>query len=187
MAIEFARLLGTKLGQRVRTVLAQVALFGAEGDDANAEQAENCEVFHPVGFVSRPASGSATAEAVVIREGYEVHVLCFVDKNDTVHDCPEGGAEMYSPKEPSCRVRVMPNGDVEIIPKNGQKVYVGAPSGTGGMQPVGLGTSIKTQLDEIRSKFATHIHPASGSIVISPTATLINATPDVEADNVNVK
>lgn len=122
--IEFAKLLRTQLGQNVRTVLAHIAAFGMEGDEPNAEQAENCETLHPVGFVSRPAKDSPTAEAVIVRDGDEVHVLFFLDKTQDLHDCEEGEAQVYSPKEPSCRIRIRATGSIEITAKSGQDVIV---------------------------------------------------------------
>lgn len=193
--IEFAKLLKSSLGQRVRTVLAQVAMFGSEGDDENAEQSENCEALHPIGFVSRPTSGSGSAEAVIVRDGDEVHVLFFLDKTDALHDCEEGEAQVYSPKEPSCRIRFRASGDIEILPKDGQKVYVGAPNGTGGMEPAGLGTSIKNQLNALKSYIDGHTHIAG--TLAAPNGTVTGTSgvpsrgspsvPDVEADNVVVK
>lgn len=121
--IEFARLIKSTLGVRVRTVLAQVAMFGSEGDDANAEQAENCEVLHPVGFVSRPVA-SSTTEAVIFRDHDEIHVLLFLDKGGALHDCAEGEAQVYSPKEPTCRIRFGADGSLKIDSKSGQDVVL---------------------------------------------------------------
>lgn len=129
--IEFAKLLRTQLGQNVRTVLAHIASFGMEGDEPNAEQAEKCEALHPVGFVSRATKDSPTAEAVIVRDGDEVHVLFFLDKTDTLHDCEEGEAQLYAPKEPTCRIRMRISGDIEITAKSGQNVII-----NGGSTPV---------------------------------------------------
>jgi len=116
--IEFMKVTATRLGTRVRVVLAQLRGVGAEGDDDGAEPFDDAEVIHPLGFLSRPAL-SASLQAAVVRVGNDARVLAFVDKalarlEGTVNALEAGVARVFAPGNLNARVDWLPNGDVVI-------------------------------------------------------------------------
>jgi hypothetical protein len=121
--IEFAKVTRTSNGATVRTVLAQLRLTGAEGDDDRAEPAEDAEVIQPLGIVSRPVL-TATTEAVYVRIGDEIVVIGLIDKGAAVHDCEEGETQVHSQAEPACRTRYRASGLLQIESKAGEDIQL---------------------------------------------------------------
>jgi hypothetical protein len=121
--LDFFRVINTRLGSNVRTVLANLVGFGTTGDDDNAERADDCEVIQPIGLIARPVLDADT-EALVYRDGDEHVVIGFVRKSSTVHDCETGETQLYSDKEPLCRIRLRANGKIEITAKAGQDIVL---------------------------------------------------------------
>ena len=174
--LEFHKLLRTSLGTRVRTVLAHVVGFGMTGDDANAEQSEDVEVVHPVGFVARPVPDADT-EAVIYRDGDEVIVLFFVHKSSTVHTVEEGAAELYSPKEPTCVVKMRASGKIEITAKSGQDIVLNGGSAKVGRvgDAVAVASTMSTWISAVTS-YVNGIAP--GTLVLPTNFGTINAGAD---------
>jgi hypothetical protein len=118
--LEFAKVTAVRLGTRVRAVLAQLRAAGDEGDDDGAEGFDECEVVHPLGFVSLPATPLArTLEAAFVRDGDEGHVLALVDKalgvlGSGVNALAAGAAKVFAPGNLNARVDWLPSGDVVI-------------------------------------------------------------------------
>ena len=123
--LDLFRVINTRLGSNVRTVLANLVGFGTTGDDENAERHDDCEVVQPIGLVSRPVLDADT-EALVYDDGDERVVLGFVRKSSTLHDCETGETQLYGDKEPSCRVRCRASGKMEAFSKDGQDLVLNA-------------------------------------------------------------
>lgn len=147
---ETAKITGTSLGDQKRVLLAQLRILGEESDDDSAEPADDCEAISPLGLVARPAISSET-EAVIARDGSDVVALAIVDKSlarlDSDPSLEEGETRLYGAQEPAAIVRIKANGDIVILPKSGQKIYLGDPDST---QPAPLGTDLNTYLEELR-------------------------------------
>jgi len=125
LSLEFARLLASSVGTRFRTLLGHVAMNGNEdqNEEEDSERMDQCEVVQPLGLAARPKINKKT-ECVVLREGDEVVILGMLDKSGPVHDIEEGETQVYSPAEPSCRIRLRANGDIEITAKAARDVVV---------------------------------------------------------------
>ena len=147
---ETAKITGTSLGDQKRVLLAQLRILGEESDDDSAEPADDCEAISPLGLVARPAISSET-EAVIARDGSDVVALAIVDKSlarlDSDPSLEVGETRLYGAQEPAAIVRIKANGDIVILPKSGQKIYLGDPDST---QPAPLGTDLNTYLEELR-------------------------------------
>lgn len=98
-----------------RTMTAQCVGVGAEGDDANAERLDVCEVMHPSGFAAAPAL-TATTEAVAVRRGDELVVLFLIDKGATAQTVESGESRLYGvgASNSAAAVRIRASGAVEI-------------------------------------------------------------------------
>ncbi len=166
--VEFFHVLGTTLGQRVRTLVAQVRGLGRDGSDALsvpganagaatvAEPGDDVEVVQPLGLTARPAR-TRTLEAVVVRDGDEVVVLALVDKGlPTLSGLEEGETRLHGAAAGNVAacVRIKVNGDIEITPAEGRNVVL-----AGGASPAAHEGSATTG----------HTHPA-GALVAGPYA-----------------
>ncbi len=172
--MDFAKVTRTSNGQNVRTVLAQIKIYGDAGDDQNAETVDDAEVLHTVGFVARPPI-TPTLEALIERDGDDFVVLCFADKTDTLHDVEEGASEVYSPKEPSCRIRMRASGDIEITAKSGQNIIL-----NGGTKSIGR---VDDQV-QVTIPAGTFLTAASGGVM---NASAVTVTGKINAGANNVK
>ena len=123
--LEFHKLARTSLGTRVRTVLATVLGFGMTGDDENAETNEDCECIQPLGLCARPVPDEDT-EALVYVDGDERVIIGLVHKTSSLHTVEEGAAELYSPKEPTCVMKMRADGKIEVTAKSGQDIVLNA-------------------------------------------------------------
>ncbi len=87
-------------------------------------------------------------------------------------------------------ITVEGNGDIVIQATGDGKVFIG---GTEGTEPPGLGTSIKNHFDSLKADFDAHVHTTTATIgtggvgTISPPTSPFSSTPDVEADEVEIK
>lgn len=119
------RIITNSLGGSNRVVMAQVRGVGVDGQDDQAEPGDDCEVLHPLGFMSRatiPANGNAVT-MIGVRVGNDIIGLGVRDKSMpalTDSDLADGDAVMYSPGAPGSTVKMAANGDVTATVKSGQ-------------------------------------------------------------------
>lgn len=116
------RVMATRLGTRVSAMRAQLLGFGSSsGTSQDSEAPDDVEVIQPIGFASRPAISEHT-EALVLRLGNQVLVLCQFDKSvgqAQLATMDAGEARLYSPKEPTTTIRVRADGSVDVVSKTG--------------------------------------------------------------------
>lgn len=112
---------------QVRALLAQLRGAGESGRDEDAEAHDDVEVLMPLGLRVRPVQRESL-EAVVVERGDERVALFLVDKARVTGavEAEEGETQLHGLAEQSAVVRIRANGDLELIPKSGRKVYLGA-------------------------------------------------------------
>lgn len=143
--LRFFKLLATRIGARTSALRAQLRGFGTTGNDNAAESPDDCEVLQPIGFASR-VFPSETAEAVAVQISDQVVVLVQLDKSvgqAQLATMEPGEARLYSAKEPTCVVRCLADGSIEITSKTGQNVTMKADGQTAD-KPVAKEGSITT-------------------------------------------
>lgn len=98
-----------------RTATAQLVGAGTDGDDANAERIDGCEVAMPSGLASVPAL-TQTTEAYAVRRGDEAVVLVIIDKGAPPQVAESGETRLYGVGQSNNAsvVRIRANGDIEI-------------------------------------------------------------------------
>lgn len=122
--LRFFKLLATRIGASTSALRAQLRGYGSTGNDNEAESPDDCEVLQPVGFASR-VYPSANSEAVAVQISDQVVVLFQVDKSvgrAQLASMDSGEARLYSPKEPTCTIRVRADGSIDVVSKTGQNV-----------------------------------------------------------------
>lgn len=152
---EYPKITGSSLGTNARVLTVQLRGFGATGGDDDAAPYDAAEVVQPLGLKARPVA-SDTLEAVPLEKGEELLVLAMVDKGipTKLGDSPaleegETRLEGASKDNVAAMIRIKANGDIVVIPKSGQKVYLGGDTST---QPTPLGTDLNNYLDTLRNK-----------------------------------
>lgn len=185
MNVQKVKVVRTQLGTARRVLLASVAAAGNEGDDATAEQIDECEVFGTLGLMARPSNGASGAYALVVEDGDEMLVMLLQDKGLRTVSLDEGEVRLHgvNATNDASFVTIRGNGDIEIIPASGAKLYLGDAAAT---QKVGLGTNIAAHFSALKTAFDTHVHPETGGNTQVPTVPS-PAVPDVEATDVLVR
>lgn len=127
--LEFMRVTATRVGERVRVLLADLRGLGATGDDTNAEPGPLTEVVQPLGLLARPTI-TDTLEAVVARDGDELVAFGFVDKGDAaLSPTPEAGeTRLYNLAGAYLRCRA--DGSMDLVTASGDAIRLGAAGGT---------------------------------------------------------
>ena len=145
-----------------RTMTAQCVGVGAEGDDANAERLDVCEVMQPSGFAAAPAL-TATTEAVAVRRGDELVVLFLIDKGATAQTVESGESRLYGvgASNAATVIRIRASGAIEITSANNGHVTVTA-NGTGEIRLNGSSLKVAADTDPADLGSWTHV-PASGA------------------------
>ncbi len=148
--MQFFKLTATQLGTSARVLLAQVRGVGVTGEDDEAESMDSVEVLQPLGLDVRPVLTDDT-ELIGVREGPEIIGLFIIDKSraklSVSPELEEGETRLSGAKEPSCMIRMMANGDVVVIPKSGQKVFLGGDSST---QAMLMGDDVTQRLNDLK-------------------------------------
>lgn len=127
--IDTLRILATSLGARARVVLGRLRGVGTLGDPTSAEPADDAEVLHPLGFVSRPKFSGAsdeTHDAICYRDGDEVLVL-FVRKKsagllNVTPSLEEGETRLYAAGAVAAMFRLRPDGSAELLAGTGAPI-----------------------------------------------------------------
>jgi hypothetical protein len=124
--LEFCKVLLLDVSTTSRAITGSVAGAGAEGDDNGAERFDACEAPMPAGLMAVPALTSTT-EAVGVRRGDEMVLLCIIDKGAPAQTLESGETRVYGvgSANATAMIRIRANGDVEITPKAGQAVRIG--------------------------------------------------------------
>ncbi len=157
--LEFMKIVATRAGTSVRTLLADLRGVGQEDDDANAEPVSGAEMLFPHGFVARP-SLAATLEALVARIGDEVVALFPVNKGSAAFSptVEEGETRVYNVA--GAMVRLLSDGAIEIrqgatvvakVDTSGV-VHVGAASGA---SFVALATNVASELTALKTAISS--------------------------------
>ena len=121
--LRFAKVVRTKIGERARTLLANLRGLGDESGDDAAEALDDVEVLQPLGLFSRPVI-AAKLEALIAELGEEVVALVLGNKSQSALDVEEGETRLYGAKESSCRVRLRADGSIDIEAKSGAAIRI---------------------------------------------------------------
>lgn len=113
----------TRLGERARTLLAQIRGFGSEGADDSAEAQDDIEVVQPFGLLARPVI-AAGLELLGVEIGDSTLGLALLNKALSVLDVEEGETRLYGAKESSCRVRMRADGSIDVEAKSGAAIRI---------------------------------------------------------------
>lgn len=124
--LEFCKVLSLAASSTSRAVTGSVADAGAEGDDNGAERFDDCEAPMPAGLMAVPAL-TATTEAVGVRRGDELVLLCIIDKGAAAQAVESGETRLYGvgASNATAVIRIRADGDIEITPKAGKAVRIG--------------------------------------------------------------
>lgn len=181
----------TRLGERARTLLAQIRGFGSEGADDSAEAQDDIEVVQPFGLLARPVI-AAGLELLGVEIGDSTLGLALLNKALSALDVEEGETRLYGAKESSCRVRMRADGSIDVEAKSGAAIRITTAGGAnivlnGGTLDVARKTdpvSPTTAMVTWMSQVATAINTlAPGSV--TPAAPLTFAT--ITSGNSTVK
>lgn len=123
--LEFVKVVLVSASSTSRAVVANVAGLGAEGDDEGAERYDDCEAPQPAGLIAIPTL-TATTEAVGIRRGDEMVLLCIIDKGAPAQTAEAGETRVYGvgSGNATAMVRIRASGAVEVTSKSGQNVVL---------------------------------------------------------------
>lgn len=123
--LEFCKVLLLEVSSTSRAVTGSVADAGAEGDDNGAERFDDCEAPMPAGLMAVPAL-TATTEAVGVRRGDELVLLCIIDKGAPAQTVESGETRLYGvgASNATAVIRIRASGDIEITPKSGRDVVL---------------------------------------------------------------
>jgi hypothetical protein len=130
--LDIMKVLRTSLGTTVRTLLVQLAGMGAEGADDDAEGFDDAEVWHPAGYLARPAL-TAKTEALVQRDGDEAIVLAIGDKSlGVLSDLDVGEVRItgVSAANLVAAIRILAVGEIVLTSKSGTKIRFNAAEAT---------------------------------------------------------
>lgn len=127
--LDFMKVVRTRVGTRVRALLADMRGAGQEDDDENAEPATDQEVIFPFGLVARPTIG-ARLEALVARIGEDVLPLFLVDKGTAAYSptIEEGETRLYNLAGAYLRERA--DGSCDLVTAGGKAIRLGAAGAT---------------------------------------------------------
>lgn len=181
MTVEFHKLLSLKPGTSKRVMLAQTRGDTAdEDDDTASDPYDGAESVQPLGLVASPKI-TPTTEVVITRDGDEIHVLAILDKGGPVHDVESGETQLYASGEPSCRIRLCANGDIEIIAKARQNIIMNGGSKSVGRvdDAVDAAATMSTWIRAI----TTYVNGIAPGTAILPTnfGTISAGAPNVKA------
>lgn len=161
--IEFVRVSLTTASTTSRAVTAQVLAAGAEGQEAgDAESFDDSEAPQPLGLLARPVVTQHT-EAIGVRRGDEMVLLCILDKSRNAQAVEEGETRLYGAgvNNQTTVIRILPGGAIEITSANNGNVTVNA-NGTGEVRLNGSALRIAADTDPVDLGSWTHV-PASGA------------------------
>ncbi len=149
--------------------IVQVSMFADEADEA--------EHFQPYGFTSSPPGGS---EAVVVcPQGNRDHpiVIVVTDRNTRFAGLAPLDSAIYT--DAGNRVHVKSaDGSIAAVPDGAGLVHLGADAAA---EFVGQATKILTELNDIRTRFDTHVH---GGVTVGIGSTAVPAAPMGPASSV---
>lgn len=187
--IDFVRITQLAVDAELRAQTAQVVGYGDETDGGDAEQADEVEVTHPLGFISRPVV-TDTLEGVVVMRGDEPVVLALVDKGAAAQAVEEGEARMHGVGSGNAAAvtRIRNSGAIELTPKSGQDLVLagGTLEVARRTDPVTAAAGLLTTLGQIVTLLNTPgpVVGAPGTITpfTGPTVGSINSgAPNVKA------
>lgn len=175
--LRFAKVVRTKIGERARTLLANLRGFGDESGDDAAEALDDVEVLQPLGLFSRPVI-AAKLEALIAELGEEVVALVLGNKSQSALDVEEGETRLYSAGGSTCRVRLRADGSIDIEATSNKNIRI---TSAGSGEVVLNGGSLKVA--RVTDETAGHVHtvthaltaPAMGGPVTG-TITIATAT-----------
>lgn len=161
--MRFAKVLRTRLGERARTLLAQLRGFGNTGDDDNAEAHDDIEVIQPLGVFARPTI-RASLEALLVDIGEDLIALMLADKGDSVFsDVEEGETRIYSAGGSTCRVRLRADGSIDIEATSNKNIRI---TSAGSGEVVLNGGSLKVA--RVTDPTTGHTHAPGSLVVVVP-------------------
>lgn len=119
--LEFCKVLLLDVSTTSRAITGSVAGAGAEGDDNGAERFDACEAPMPAGLMAVPAL-TATTEAVGVRRGDEMVLLCIIDKGAPAQTLESGETRVYGvgASNSTAVIRIRASGKIEITAKASQ-------------------------------------------------------------------
>jgi hypothetical protein len=123
--LEFCKVVLVNASTTSRAVVANVAGLGAEGDDEGAERYDDCEAPMPAGLMAVP-SLTDTTEAVGVRRGDEMVLLCIIDKGAPAQAVESGETRLYGvgASNATAIIRIRATGKIEITAKSGQDIVL---------------------------------------------------------------
>lgn len=119
----FLKITRTRLGNRARTLLAQVRGYGSEGADDAAEAQDDIEVVQPLGLFARAVIADGL-ELLAAEIGDSTLGLAVINKALSALDVEEGETRLYGAKESSCRVRMRADGSIDVEAKSGAAIRI---------------------------------------------------------------
>jgi hypothetical protein len=184
----FGRVRDTFWGTAGRVLLARMFGVGHTGGAEDEEESEEAaEVYAPAGYVSRPdpdpSDPNDPVECVYTQDGDETHVLFLVNKGlppAADADCAKRETLIHGVHADNvlAHFKIHANGNISIVPKPGQKLYLGGAPGSG-TEPVMPGVALKAYLDALKAAIIAlrtdmalvmnHVHGGMGA---SPSPTL---------------
>lgn len=113
-------------GNALASKMLHLQLRGAgdEGDDESAEAVDDAPFVQSLGLAVRPIVQS-TLRALGIRWGAEVWPIKLWDRAKQPTDLESGETRLYGVGEPTARMRIRSNGDVNVTAKSGQVAALG--------------------------------------------------------------
>jgi phage gp45-like len=169
--LRFAKVVRTRLGERVRTLLVNLRGLGDEGDDDAAETLDEVETLQPLGLFSRPTI-TAKLEALVAELGEEVVALLLGDKGAGVlGDVEEGETRVYSAGGSTCRVRLRADGSIDIEATSNKNIRI---TSAGSGDVVLNGGSLKVA--RVTDPTTGHTHTVTHALTAPPMGGAVTGT-----------
>ncbi len=170
--LEFCKVLSLAASTTSRAVTGSVADAGAEGDDNGAERFDDCEAPMPAGLMAVPAL-TATTEAVGVRRGDELVLLCIIDKGATAQTVESGETRLYGvgASNATAVIRIRATGKIEITAKSAQDIVLngGTLSVARETDPVTISAALATWITNVTTAINTlspgAVTPLSGTTI----------------------
>jgi hypothetical protein len=166
----FLKITRTRLGDRARTLLAQVRGYGSEGADDTAEAQDDVEVVQPLGLFARAVIADGL-ELLAAEIGDSTLGLAVINKALAALDVEEGETRVYSAGGSTCRVRLRADGSIDIEAASNKNIRI---TSAGSGDVVLNGGSLKVA--RVTDPTTGHTHTAVHSLTAPPGGGAVTGT-----------